>query len=73
MCQKYLPWACKAWFSALANFFDYPQAIYDECKDYNRAHHSDDGVNPHAGFDHGIKDTGYDTADGDDIVKLIAW
>lgn len=56
-----------------ANFFDYPQAVYDECKDYNRAHHSDDGVNPHAGFEHGIKDTGYDTADGDDIMKYIAW
>ena len=56
-----------------ANFFDYPQAVYDECKDYNRAHHSDDGVNPHAGFEHGTKDTGYDTADGDDIMKYIAW
>lgn len=56
-----------------ATFFDYPQAVYDECMRYNRDHHSDDGVNPHAGYVSGVFDTGYNTESGDDIIKYIAW
>lgn len=56
-----------------ATFFDYPQAVYDECMRYNRDHHSDDGVNSHAGYVSGVFDTGYNTESGDDIIKYIAW
>lgn len=48
-----------------ATFFDYPQSVYDECKDWNRAN-SDVSLS-------GTIKTQWKTADGDTIIRYNAW
>ena len=48
-----------------ATFFDYPQSVYDECKDWNRAN-SDFNLS-------GTFKTQWKTSDGDTIVRYNAW